>query len=236
MRPLYVETLIRADPASVWHHTQDPAQHARWDLRFTRITPEPGHAACPDSPAAGTRFRYATRVLPGLTIAGHGTTVGERRRPDGTGTSALRFASPHPLSPMRAGSGYWRYVPTAAGLRFLTGYDYTPGLGRAADRIARPLLGWATAWSFDRLRLWLETGASPRRLLARALAEAAARTAVTVLAARLTGSLLATVWVATTCLLVPPLPGTPAARRCLRRPPDRHAATAPETLERLETP
>ncbi|WP_200908346.1 hypothetical protein [Frigoribacterium sp. RIT-PI-h] len=27
----------------------------------------------------------------------------------------------------------------------------------------RPLLGWATAFSFDRLRLWLETGREPER-------------------------------------------------------------------------
>jgi len=30
------------------------------------------------------------------------------------------------------------------------------------DRLAcRPLIGWATAWSFDCLRLWLETGQRP---------------------------------------------------------------------------
>jgi hypothetical protein len=43
-------------------------------------------------------------------------------------------------------------------VRFLTGYDYGTrfGLpGQVIDRLAlRPLLGWATAWSFDRLRLW----------------------------------------------------------------------------------
>ena len=34
------------------------------------------------------------------------------------------------------------------------------------DRLAfRPLIGWATAWSFDRLRLWLEDGVAPEHAL-----------------------------------------------------------------------
>jgi hypothetical protein len=216
---LYIETLVRADPAELWRLTQDPAQHQRWDLRFSRIEP---------SGPAG-RFRYATRLLPSLTVAGTGVSVGERRRPDGTGTSALRFACAHPLSLIRSGSGYWRYVPTGRGVRFLTGYDYAPGwgrLGRVADLAFRPLFGWATAWSFDRLRLWLERGIPPERARNQALAELAARLVVAVLCFPL-GVLV---------LLVPPLPTTPAARRCLRRPPDRRAATAPTTLAGPETP
>jgi hypothetical protein len=65
-------------------------------------------------------------------------------------------------------------VPTEDGVRFLTQYDYEPRFGvagRAVDGLLfRPLLGWATAWSFDRLRLWLEDGIPPERsrLLARA--------------------------------------------------------------------
>lgn len=205
---LYVETLIRAPLTEVWRRTQDPALHQRWDARFSRI----GQAG----PAG--HFRYATTVL-GLTIAGTGVTVGERHRPDGSATSALTFGSPHPLSPIRSGSGYWRYVPTPAGVRFLTGYDYTPGWGRLADAAMRPLLGWATAWSFDRLRLWLERGITPERGLRRAIAEAGARAAV-VAAAAATGTGLVLPAVAA-ALLIPPLPGTPAARRCLRRPPTR---------------
>ena len=53
-------------------------------------------------------------------------------------------------------------MPTADGIRFITGYDYSVRfglIGKIVDRILfRPLLGWATAWSFDRLRLWLEQG------------------------------------------------------------------------------
>jgi hypothetical protein len=67
-------------------------------------------------------------------------------------------------------------VPTEAGTRFITRYDYDTRFGapgRVLDRLVfRPLLGWATAWSFDRLRLWLEEGIAPetalRRLLPRA--------------------------------------------------------------------
>ncbi|MBB6437631.1 hypothetical protein [Streptomyces candidus] len=229
-KPLYVEVLIRADQELLWQRTQEPAQHQRWDLRFTEIDflPRPS----PDEPQ---HFRYATRVLPFVTVSGTGISAGERHRPDGTRTSALRFASAHPLSLLAQGSGYWRYVPTADGIRFATGYDYRTRWGRfgaVADRfVFRPLMGWATAWSFDRLRLWLERGTSPARLLGRAVGELAARTAVAVLAVVLAGSgpalavhvdalaggapVLAAVLLAAAVLL-PPLPGTPAARRCLR--------------------
>ena len=68
---------------------------------------------------------------------------------------------------IRSGSGYWRYEPTSGGVRFLTRYDYETrwgALGALVDRVLfRPLLGWATAWSFDRLRIWLEEGVEPER-------------------------------------------------------------------------
>ena len=36
---------------------------------------------------------------------------------------------------------------------FATGYDYAPGWGRALDAVLmRRIIGWMTAWSFDRLR------------------------------------------------------------------------------------
>jgi len=225
LRPLYVETTIRCELADLWRLTQDPSCHERWDLRFTRITHLP--------PEAGrTRFSYSTRVLPGLTIGGVGVTVGQRWRADGTCTSALRFGTRHPLSLIRSGSGYWRYVPTGAGIRFLTGYDYRPALA-IADRVFRPLLGWATAWSFDRLRLWAELGVSPRRALLNAFTEVLGRVGAVALLA-----LLCPLWTvvpaALAAAILPPRPHTPAARRCLRRPPDRLGRKAPSTLDTLE--
>ncbi|MFI0463402.1 hypothetical protein ACH347_04915 [Saccharopolyspora sp. 5N102] len=153
-KPLYVEALIRTDLDALWRHTQDPVLHRRWDLRFTDI-----------APLTAGRFRYATKVL-GLRVTGLGTHSGERFRPDGTRTSVLRFASTDPLSLIRAGSGFWRYTPTDDGIRFITGFDYDTRWGRfgtLADVAFRPLFGWMTAWSFDRLRIWLETGTPPER-------------------------------------------------------------------------
>ncbi|WP_369262251.1 MULTISPECIES: hypothetical protein [unclassified Streptomyces] len=245
---LYVEAHIRVDLGELWARTQDPAQHRRWDLRFTEIDYLPRAEGEPQ------RFRYATRVLPFLTVAGTGVSAGEKERPDGTRTSALRFASPHPLSLLAEGSGYWRYVPGGDGVRFLTGYDYRPRWGRpgaVADRLLfRPFMGWATAWSFDRLRLWLERGITPERALRNWLAETTVRALV--LLAACSGlvcgalvdaagplaplALFATpvlaVLAALSALFVPPLRGTPAARRCLRTP---HAhARAPRLLATLE--
>ncbi|MEV5429808.1 hypothetical protein [Streptomyces sp. NPDC052701] len=247
---LYAETRIRADLDDLWARTQDPARHRRWDLRFTEIDHLPREEGGPQ------RFRYATRVLPFLTVAGTGVSAGERERPDGTRTSALRFASPHPLSLLAEGGGYWRYVPDGDGVRFLTGYDYRPrwgAFGTLADRLLlRPVLGWATAWSFDRLRLWLEHGVTPERARWNWLAELAVRALVIAAAcagfrlepavgllgplapaAACTFPLLLTLAVAL-ALFASPLPRTPAARRCLRRPPAR--ARAPRVLRTLENP
>ncbi len=230
-RGLYIETLIQAGIEDVWRLTQRPELHERWDLRFTRITRLP-------APGQHTVFHYATRVLPGLVISGTGVTVGERFRPDGTRTSALRFASPDQLSLIREGSGYWRYVVTGSGVRFLTGYDYRPGWGRlgaGADLLLRPLMGWATAWSFDRLRLWLERGIPPRAGLRHAMLEALLRAGALALAVLVLPAWLA-LPLAAAALLLPPSPYTPAARRCLRRPPDRVSARPPSTLDTLELP
>jgi len=152
---IYVEIEIRSSLDRVWLLTQDPAHHPRWDLRFSSITPTAQIAN------GGQRFRYERR-LPLHWIIGTGISVGERFRPDGTRTSALRFATEDRLSPLREGRGYWRYVPSPDGVVFITGYDYAPGWGRTLDRLLlRPLIGWMTAWSFDRLRIWAETGVRP---------------------------------------------------------------------------
>ncbi|MCI3273168.1 hypothetical protein [Streptomyces cylindrosporus] len=247
---LYIEARIRADLDDLWNRTQEPSRHQRWDLRFSEITYLP---RVKDEPQ---HFRYATRVLPFLTIAGTGVSAGERERPDGTRTSALRFSSPHPLSLLAEGSGYWRYVPDGDAVRFLTGYDYRPRwgtFGTLADRLLfRPLMGWATAWSFDRLRLWLERGITPERALRNWLAELLLRTLVITAGCtgfgeqrflRLFGPLAASMAYLWPLLLIvavslalfkAPLPCTPAARRCLRTPPTR--VRAPRLLRTLEDP
>ncbi|WP_213815949.1 SRPBCC family protein [Glaciihabitans sp. dw_435] len=198
--PIYVETLIRADLDTVWRLTQEPTLHPRWDLRFSSITPQES------LPSGGYRFLYKLR-LPLHTIAGTGTSLGERDRPDGTRTSALRFTTADRLSPLGDGRGYWRYVPTPDGVRFITGYDYAPGWGSTIDRLVmRRFIGWMTAWSFERLRIWAETGVEPERWPV--------------------ASVLA-FW----------KPDRPRAARCQRTPRSGRAMDdAPTTLSALETP
>jgi uncharacterized membrane protein YphA (DoxX/SURF4 family) len=149
---------------ALWSHTQTPALHERWDLRFSRIEYIPRR-----NESEPQRFQYTTRIGFGLAISGEGETVGQRNSTDGSSTSALRFGSHAPLSIIREGSGYWKYIPTEGGVCFLTWYDYRTRFGAAGayvDRlIFRPLIGWATAWSFDRLRLWLEQGVAPEHAL-----------------------------------------------------------------------
>jgi uncharacterized membrane protein YphA (DoxX/SURF4 family) len=179
LRSIYVETCIRGPLDALWRHTQDPELHARWDLRFTRIAYLPRHDDQPQ------RFRYETRIGFGLRIRGEGESTGEREGSVGERTSALRFWSDDPKSLIREGSGYWRYIPTSDGVRFLTWYDYRTRfgpVGRLVDQLLfRPLMGWATAWSFDRLRLWLEKGVDPALSMQRSVVHAVARIALSVI-------------------------------------------------------
>ncbi len=170
---IYVEILIHDELDAVWRLTQEPALHQRWDLRFTRITYLPR----PD-PAEPQKFLYETRIGFGLAIRGTGESVATRAGQGGDTSSSLKFWSADPKSLIREGSGYWRYVPTPEGLRFFTWYTYSTRFGtagRLADLVFRPLMGWATAWSFDRMRLWTETGQTPETSLAMAAMHALAR-------------------------------------------------------------
>ncbi|GAA4477787.1 SRPBCC family protein [Microbacterium panaciterrae] len=200
-RALYVEITIRAPLETVWELTQDPHRHIRWDARFSAIRPvrtrEDG----------AQEFEYE-RGLGLHTIRGTGVSLGTRHGREGERTSALVFDSADPLSPLRRGRGYWRYVPTTDGVRFLTGYDYEPGwgpLGRVLDPLlVRPFVWWLTARSFDRLRLWAEAGIAPER----------------------------TSW----WRALRPGP-RPRARRCLSRPPQRGSGVmqdAPAALAEIE--
>jgi hypothetical protein len=156
-KPIYVEIDISAPVDRVWELTQDPAAHSRWDLRFSRIT----HT---DAAADGAQRFIYERSLGVHTIRGTGISAGEREHSSGSRTSALRFTTADRLSPLRDGRGYWRYVPTETGTTFITGYDYAPGWGSLLDRLVlRRFIGWMTAWSFDRLRIWAETGVEPER-------------------------------------------------------------------------
>ncbi len=163
---------MRCTMDDLWAATQEPERHQRWDVRFGAISYDPAEEGEPQ------RFTYATTVAPGVTVAGTGESLGARDRADGTRWSGLRFWAGDPRSIIEAGAGYWRYVPTDDGIRFLTRYDYRPRWGRVGevvDRwVFRPVFGWATAWSFDRLRLWLEDGVAPERARDQAVAHAAA--------------------------------------------------------------
>jgi len=159
MPGIYVEINIHCPMEDLWSKTQTPELHQQWDLRFSEISYLPR-----SDKSQPQRFRYATRIGLGLIIVGEGETIGEQEA-DGSRTSALKFWSTDSRSLIHEGSGYWKYIPTTDGIRFLTWYDYTVRfgfLGRYFDAVVfRPLMGWATAWSFDRLRRWLEEGLDP---------------------------------------------------------------------------
>jgi len=174
--PIYVEIRIRGTLDELWRLTQTPDAHRRWDLRFTDITYLPR----PD-PTQPQRFSYATRIGFGLRVAGEGESTGESDGPAGR-VSALRFWSHDGKSLIEEGAGFWKYVPADDGIRFLTRYDYRTRFGLVGaiiDRLVfRPLLGWATAWSFDRLRQWIEHAIDPAVSMQRSLIHATARIAL----------------------------------------------------------
>ncbi len=170
---IYVEAMIHAPLERVWALTQEPHVHRRWDLRFSRIDYLPRVSV-----AEPQRFTYETRIGFGLAIRGTGESVATRMGAAGDATSSLKFASQDQKSLIREGAGYWRYVPVQGGTRFLTWYDYRVRFGapgRIADVFFRPLIGWATAWSFDRMRLWAEEEISPESSLLAAAVHALVR-------------------------------------------------------------
>lgn len=174
---IYVEILISGGVDEIWQRTQVPELHELWDLRFTRIQYLPRQ-----SENEPQRFLYSTRIGFGLHIDGEGESTGTKEDATGVRTSALKFWSCDTKSLIEDGSGYWRYVPTQNGTRFLTWYDYQTrfgAAGRLIDRMFfRPLIGWATSWSFDRLRLWIERGITPQASFRFSLIHAFARLGV----------------------------------------------------------
>ncbi|MBO8162202.1 MAG: DoxX-like family protein [Brevibacillus sp.] len=158
--PIFVEIPIRTTLDKLWQRTQNPEEHVRWDLRFTDIVYLPRK-----TPSDPVQFHYETRLGFGIKIAGTGISTGQK---DGR-SSALQFFTDDWKSLIARGSGCWLYLPQSETILFRTVYDYEPRYGWAGqlvDRLMfRPLMRWATAWSFDRLRLWLERGILPESSL-----------------------------------------------------------------------
>ena len=152
---IYVESIIRTHIDDLWEKTQNPDLHKRWDLRFSDI-----EFLSLNEELNTKLFSYSTRIGFGLNISGKGESLANQDNNDGSRTSSLKFWSDDPRSLIREGSGYWKYIPTKNGIKFVTWYDYITRfgiIGRNIDAlIFRPLIRWATAWSFDRLRLWVE--------------------------------------------------------------------------------
>ncbi len=170
---IFVESFIATTLDELLSRTLEPKLHERWDLRFSRIDYLPKADALEPQ-----RFQYATRIGLGLHIVGAGESVATRSMPEAA-VSSLRFWSDDPKSLIRKGSGYWQYTATDDGVRFRTEYDYDCAwgwTGRLFDAcFFRPSLAWATAWSFDRLRLWMEEGLDPRTSARAAIIDALAR-------------------------------------------------------------
>lgn len=160
-KPIYVAIEMNAGLDRLWHYTQTPEIHGQWDLRFSRITYLPKNTA-----EEAQHFLYETQIGFGIKVSGKGMSSGSHSKESGESTSALKFWSDEKISLIRTGSGYWKYIPHQQGTTFLTWYDYETrnGLaGRMIDKfIFRPLIGWATAWSFDSLRLWLDKEIHPK--------------------------------------------------------------------------
>ncbi|MDV6379266.1 DoxX-like family protein [Sporosarcina sp. GW1-11] len=156
-KPIYVEIPIHVPLQRVWDASQQPDLHAQWDLRFSSIRYLPKEE---DEPQ---RFTYTRNVGP-FTVEGWGESSGSAILADGSRSSSLHFGTDQKISPIREGRGYWKYEPMEDGTKFLTQYDYQTNVGKVGqlmDSVFRPLMGYATALSFDVLKRWLEKGEAP---------------------------------------------------------------------------
>jgi hypothetical protein len=160
-KPIYVETRINTSLERLWEFTQKPEIHQEWDLRFNTIQYLPKA-----SEEAPQEFLYQTQIGFGLKVSGKGQSVGSHSKETGESTSALKFWSDEKISLIQTGSGYWKYIPEGKEVTFLTWYDYQTRFGLTGKLIDkfffRPFIGWATAWSFDALKMWLEKGQHPK--------------------------------------------------------------------------
>ncbi|HHK5533106.1 TPA: DoxX-like family protein [Bacillus mobilis] len=166
-KPIYVSAEMNTTMEKLWEYTQEPNIHTEWDARFTEISYLEKKEGEPQ------KFLYKTKIGFGLEIAGEGESIGEIRKETGERISSLKFWTDNQLSIIQIGRGYWKYTPCEEQIHFETQYDYDTRFGRIGNVIDvymfRPLLGWATAWSFDALKLWLEKGLHPRLLIRRTM-------------------------------------------------------------------
>ncbi|MCM3037123.1 hypothetical protein M3579_14235 [Bacillus pumilus] len=167
-KPVYVETTIHAPIEKVWEHTQNPKLHEQWDLRFSTISLNEHQNEQPQS------FLYEKHLGFGLSVTGTGAYRTRMMDERNERASSLNFKSSHPLSFIKEGSGYWKYIKTSDYIVFQTQFDYKTKEGKGwtwADKILfRPMIGFMTAFSFGALKTWLEKGTHPRLLLERTLA------------------------------------------------------------------
>ncbi|AIK31315.1 MULTISPECIES: DoxX-like family protein [Bacillus cereus group] len=166
-KPIYVSAEMNTTMEKLWEYTQEPHIHTEWDARFTEISYVEKQEGEPQ------KFLYKTKIGFGLEIAGEGESIGKIRKETGERISSLKFWTDNTLSLIQIGRGYWKYTPCKEHIHFETQYDYDTRYGRIGNVIDfymfRPLLGWATAWSFDALKLWLEKGLHPGLLIRRTM-------------------------------------------------------------------
>ncbi|MGG4147092.1 DoxX-like family protein [Paenibacillus algorifonticola] len=169
-KSIYVETTIHTDLDTLWNYTQIPSKHVQWDMRFTEILYLPRLTE-----EEMQKFHYQTRIGFGLAIAGTGATRASwiEKEKIQSRLSTLSFSSEQKLSLISKGRGYWQYTEQGDDVIFLTRYDYQTrfgAVGQAFDRfLFRPLFGWATAWSFDVLKIWLEQHIPPAATIQRTI-------------------------------------------------------------------
>jgi len=69
-KPIYVETLIKANIEEVWERTQTPELHEQWDIRFSSISYLPKKTE-----AEPQSFRYERKLCFGLKVTGWGKVL-----------------------------------------------------------------------------------------------------------------------------------------------------------------
>lgn len=135
-------------------YTQEPHIHTEWDARFTEISYVEKQEGEPQKFYIKQRSDLGLKQLEKVNR--------QIRKETGERISSLKFWTDNTLSLIQIGRGYWKYTPCKEHIHFETQYDYDTRYGRIGNVIDfymfRPLLGWATAWSFDALKLWLEKG------------------------------------------------------------------------------